>query len=145
MFLRDNEDIKNKINELKVELIDEYAFYILTQEGGLPEQIRICKNLKLNRYELIDSLKDIMIGVILESELHLKDKELDEQLDKDIDLISVEYLASKLDIQNKKIVLFNMSEEYPCFMKALGEKAIIYAHEFLADAVASTMEVDINE
>lgn len=145
MFLRDNEDIKNKINELKVELIDEYAFYILTQEGGLPEQIRICKNLKLNRYELIDSLKDIMIGVILESELHLKDKELDEQLDKDIELISVEYLASKLDIQNKKIVLFNMSEEYPCFMKALGEKAIIYAHEFLSDAVASTMGVDINE
>lgn len=145
MFLRDNEDIKNKINELKVELIDEYAFYILTQEGGLPEQIRICKNLKLNRYELIDSLKDIMIGVILESELHLKDKELDEQLDKDIELISVEYLASKLDIQNKKIVLFNMSEEYPCFMNALGEKAIIYAHEFLADAVASTMGVDINE
>ena len=145
MFLRDNEDIKNKINELKVELIDEYAFYILTQEGGLPEQIRICKNLKLNRYELIDSLKDIMIGIILESELHLKDKELDEQLDKDIELISVEYLASKLDIQNKKIVLFNMSEEYPCFMKALGEKAIIYAHEFLADAVASTMGVDINE
>ena len=120
MFLRDNEDIKNKINELKVELIDEYAFYILTQEGGLPEQIRICKNLKLNRYELIDSLKDIMIGVILESELHLKDKELDEQLDKDIELISVEYLASKLDIQNKKIVLFNMSEEYPCFMDAIS-------------------------
>ena len=84
---------------------------------------------------MIDCLKEIMVDIILEFEMHLKDDELDSMLDREIELITVEYLASKLNKQHKKIVLFNISNEYPEFMEELRVRALTHTYTILADVL----------
>ena len=130
---------KEMIAKLTEDMINNYEFYVLTQEGGLSEQINICNITNTDRYKLIDCLKEIMVDIILEFEMHLKDDELDSMLDREIELITVEYLASKLNKQHKKIVLFNISKEYPESMEELSVRSTTYAYTILADMLFETI------
>lgn len=143
MILEENKnqlvELRDIILKFRDDLVESYGFYVLTQEGGLSEQIKICKNTNTDRYKLVDRLKEIMVDIILEFELHLKDEELDETLDKDIELTTIEYLASKLNNQHKKIVLFNISNEYPEFMEELRVRALTHTYTILADVLFETI------
>lgn len=144
MFLSKEYDFSELIENLIIirdELMIEFCFFILTEEKGLTEQIKICKELEVKRYELIDSLKDIMVDIILESELHLKDKELDKVLERDIEYIPVDYLASKFEIEHKSHVLFKIYEIYPHLIDELRVRGLSHVYEYLTKILFETIRL----
>ena len=82
---------------------------------------------------LIDFLKEEIIDLLSESELYDRDKELRELLDLDAELIQIEKLTKRLDLENKRLILFNMSKKYPDVIVLISSRANFIVNSSMAE------------
>ena len=101
-------------------LLKKKVFEFIVTEKSLPKLIEFCRLSQIDRYDFVDDLKDEMIEVILKNE-NLEDDIFDNlQIDKE--LLSIAYLVSCLNEEDKKTVLFNMTNKYPSLFAKIYSK-----------------------
>lgn len=123
--------------EIKKDLIDTISFDLLTLEGCISQLISMCDITKTSRYDLIDYIKESMVEILFDSEIYDRDKDLRETLDKDVDLIQIEQLVSRMDLKNKKLILFKVSEQYPDLMMLINSRANFESNGLMADCLVT--------
>lgn len=126
--------------DIKKELVDEIAFDLLTLEEFIPQLISMCGLSKTSRYDLIDDIKEGMVEVLFDSEIYDRDKSLRELLEKDVELIQIEQLVSRMNHENKKLILFNISKKYPNLMKIIGSRANLKANGLMVESLEMMFE-----
>lgn len=117
------------------DLIDILCFDYLTAEEYIPLLIKTCNSTDTSRYDLIDYLKELMIDLLAESELCDKDKELRELLELEIELIQIEKLTKRLDLENKRLILFQISKKYPDLFVIIYSKANFIVDESMMQSL----------
>lgn len=103
----------------KNNLIDIIAFNYLTSEKKLPFIIKTCSKVAVDRYKFVDSLKEQMLTSIIEDVEFENNTDLSDELDKDLDLIPVDFLVSHTKKENKRTILFNLCSIYPEVMEII--------------------------
>lgn len=87
-------------------------FRIFIEEECIPDLIKCCKSFCVDRYDLIDHLKELMVTEIEENESLFEDDNVTELLTTDLELVTLQRLDFHLTIQNKRTILFKLSDVY---------------------------------
>lgn len=106
---------------------DLYVFEVLTAEEHLQLMIKVCKKHGIDRWQLIDDIKDELIQ-ILSQDRFLRNLNIEKLVNRDPELIPIGELVKYVKLVDKKIVLFNIFTKYPELVEAL--KSICYVETF---------------
>lgn len=107
--------------EFTIELLEEYLgdqidflmFDLLTTENNLNFMVNLCYKHKVNRWDVIDLIKESIIEE-LSGDDYSEDDSVQDLIERDIELIPIHELTEKINLKNKKIVLFKIFEKYEC-------------------------------
>lgn len=124
-------------NNVKNAIIDTLMFGYLVDEDKIPALIRICNQNNVERFDLIDSIKDEMVEVLLEVEQPAK---VEEVLEREVEMIPVDFLVSRIRLENKRLILLNIFKEYPAIMKPIWSKAVTEANLILCQEFQSLLD-----
>lgn len=119
------EDFQDKIIWFTNSLCINNMFDFFVDEKQIPELIKVCKKVGLNRYDLIDFIKSEMLDHILANDELADNDDLQEELEKDIELLTVDFLAKHINHLNKTSILINLKSKYPAIFRVVFYRVLL--------------------
>lgn len=119
------EDFQDKIIWFTNSLCINNMFDFFVDEKQIPELIKVCKKVGVDRYDLIDFLKSEMLDHILANDELVDNDDLQEELERDIELLTVDFLAKHTNHLNKTSILINLKSKYPAIFRVVFYRVLL--------------------
>lgn len=106
--------------EIRNNMIDTIMFNYLVEEDKIPTLIKICNENNVDRFSLIDFVKEEMVELLMEQD---QPAMVEEMLEREVEMIPVNFLSERVNLDNKRLILLNIFKKYPSLLNPISDKA----------------------